>query len=444
MASMVSSLPERFLASLRTPYINETDCKVLSEYKYHSNAGTKLDGLLNKYWWTPLARFIPLDIHPNTLTVAGLVASYVLSFLPLVIFNPTFDKPCPRWVYLVAALGFFTYQTLDALDGKQARRTKLSSPMGQMMDHGCDSLTTFLSLFICCSTCQLGAGPLISTQLALITTQLYFYSWYECTFGIFRACTGDYFGVTEGQWLIIIVNLVAFYNPQLWLQSLSQIFPGFLGTVLGLMTLNMSLATVTYILGNAILVYVAYSDFKEILTTRRPPNVSKAIKEWCQIGLHVYCNVALVLGGVIKRQPQLSTSLITISGSLVAWRFIMTCVSKAELRLIQWPSIPFYVVSILTSCKAFGPMSEFVILMLTTAWMCIALFTFVQVNMTLIKEYLGLNLFVVPASQNQAAKKSVSADDFVSPSARTEAPSCHDSQGDAVERRPSVPISPSD
>ena len=34
--------------------------------------------------------------------------------------------------------------TLDAIDGKHARRTKRSSPLGQLMDHGCDSMDNFL------------------------------------------------------------------------------------------------------------------------------------------------------------------------------------------------------------------------------------------------------------------------------------------------------------
>ena len=34
------------------------------------------------------------------------------------------------------------YQTLDAIDGKQARRTNSSSPLGELFDHGCDSLST--------------------------------------------------------------------------------------------------------------------------------------------------------------------------------------------------------------------------------------------------------------------------------------------------------------
>lgn len=118
---------------------------------------------------------ISQTIHPNTLTVSGLGASYFLTFLPLVSCVPTFDSECSRWIYLLAAIGLFVYQvstnqgsglicrqTLDALDGKQARRTGLSAPTGQMMDHGCDSLTTFLAVFTVCATCQLGTGPLIA------------------------------------------------------------------------------------------------------------------------------------------------------------------------------------------------------------------------------------------------------------------------------------------
>jgi phosphatidylglycerophosphate synthase len=48
----------------------------------------------------------------------------------------------PRWAALMCAAGIFIYQTLDAIDGKQARRTNSSSPLGELFDHGCDSLST--------------------------------------------------------------------------------------------------------------------------------------------------------------------------------------------------------------------------------------------------------------------------------------------------------------
>jgi len=50
-------------------------------------------------------------------------------------------ETAPSWAYFQAALGLFLYQTLDATDGKQARRTQSSSPLGELFDHGCDSMT---------------------------------------------------------------------------------------------------------------------------------------------------------------------------------------------------------------------------------------------------------------------------------------------------------------
>lgn len=48
----------------------------------------------------------------------------------------------PRWACLLCAVGLFIYQSLDAIDGKQARRTGTSNPLGELFDHGCDSVST--------------------------------------------------------------------------------------------------------------------------------------------------------------------------------------------------------------------------------------------------------------------------------------------------------------
>lgn len=54
----------------------------------------------------------------------------------------------PLWAYLLCAVGLFIYQSLDAIDGKQARRTNSSSPLGELFDHGCDSLSTGQTFFL--------------------------------------------------------------------------------------------------------------------------------------------------------------------------------------------------------------------------------------------------------------------------------------------------------
>jgi len=53
------------------------------------------------------------------------------------------------------------YQSLDAIDGKQARRTKSSTPLGELFDHGCDAISTaFVSLAVG-TALQLGNHPWI-------------------------------------------------------------------------------------------------------------------------------------------------------------------------------------------------------------------------------------------------------------------------------------------
>ncbi|KPJ20932.1 Ethanolaminephosphotransferase 1, partial [Papilio machaon] len=49
--------------------------------------------------------------------------------------------PQKLW-YLLAAFLFLAY-TLDGIDGKQARRTQTSGPLGELFDHGLDSYSVF-------------------------------------------------------------------------------------------------------------------------------------------------------------------------------------------------------------------------------------------------------------------------------------------------------------
>ncbi|BBH09338.1 aminoalcoholphosphotransferase 1 [Prunus dulcis] len=63
---------------------------------------------------------------PNMITLTGfmfLLTSALLGY----IYSPRLDSAPPRW-------------TFDAVDGKQARRTDSSSPLGELFDHGCDAL----------------------------------------------------------------------------------------------------------------------------------------------------------------------------------------------------------------------------------------------------------------------------------------------------------------
>jgi len=45
-------------------------------------------------------------------------------------------EPVPGWVFVNCAISLFIYQTMDAVDGKQARRADCASPLGELVDHG--------------------------------------------------------------------------------------------------------------------------------------------------------------------------------------------------------------------------------------------------------------------------------------------------------------------
>ena len=120
----------------------------LKLYKYKSGKYTWMDNQLNPFWeWC--VSLVPMWVAPNLITLVGwlfVIASYV----NMLIYDYTFRKDIPSYCFFFASLCSLVYSTLDAIDGKQARRTKSSSPLGQLFDHGCDSFSlTFFVLGIC-------------------------------------------------------------------------------------------------------------------------------------------------------------------------------------------------------------------------------------------------------------------------------------------------------
>lgn len=111
-------------------------------------------------------------------------------------------------VYWLSALGLFLYQTLDALDGKQARRTGSSSPLGQLFDHGCDALSTVFNVLSAAATVQVGAGYRAFIVLSSVSTTFYLAQWEEYHTGV-MTCGNGWYGVTEGQLSLVLFHILA-------------------------------------------------------------------------------------------------------------------------------------------------------------------------------------------------------------------------------------------
>lgn len=65
------------------------------------------------------------------------------------------DPVAPWWCYL-EAVGYLMARILDEMDGKQARKTGNSSPLGLLFDHGCDSLTAGMFTLMLLKCLQVG------------------------------------------------------------------------------------------------------------------------------------------------------------------------------------------------------------------------------------------------------------------------------------------------
>ena len=65
------------------------------------------------------------------------------------LFNESSSQHIPSWTWFTVGILLWIGHTLDGMDGKQARRTGRSSPLGELLDHGCDGLQVLLNLSAC-------------------------------------------------------------------------------------------------------------------------------------------------------------------------------------------------------------------------------------------------------------------------------------------------------
>lgn len=78
-------------------------------------------------------------------------------------FVPSYSGEAPTWVYVLNFATTLIYMHLDCLDGKQARRTGSSTPLGQLFDHGCDALTLHFLVSSPAAAATLSQAPLGET-----------------------------------------------------------------------------------------------------------------------------------------------------------------------------------------------------------------------------------------------------------------------------------------
>lgn len=190
----------------------------LKSYKYSSVDKSWISNNILRHYWNACVEFLPLWLAPNMVTLLGFFC-IIFNVLLLTIYEPTMDGKDPSWLYYSFAAGLWAYSTLDNIDGKQARRTGTSSPLGELFDHGIDSLNCTLGSLL--EACAMGLGNSKSAVFtALIPCLPMFFSTWE-TYHTHTLYLGVINGPTEGLILACtVMGLAGHFGPGIWTQPL--------------------------------------------------------------------------------------------------------------------------------------------------------------------------------------------------------------------------------
>jgi len=439
-----------------TSYLSDANLRAIADYKFTSGQYTILDQLLYKWWWIPcLLKVVPHWISPNCLTVMGFVFS-ITAFVAVYLESPDLTEPLSTGTCVIAAMCIFLYQTLDALDGLHARKYGYGSPLGQLMDHGCDSFTTGFLCFVHIAIFRLGINNWTSFFYVICyQNTLFVYSWWEKTFHEFRSNSANK-GVTEGQILLIVqLLLIAVYGHDIYhanivdvcriiipdsvfclldfgydyvshskyclffwddlVRSTSYNATQYLIRLARLDSFCQWLTTLSLV--ETIMLFNYYlqgdmlrSDLINSIYRCYKEDKMKALAEWSIFAVHILALVCIFFSvlppeyGVPRYVPYVSSSLC---GGIVTIRLILSTVGKRELSKIQWPHIPVLIGngSIVAMKWKFG--SDFWFLRsygfhLSVALMILQLLIagqLVLVSVMLLREHLELRVFHVPSKK---------------------------------------------
>nr|XP_040239858.2 cholinephosphotransferase 1 isoform X2 [Anopheles coluzzii] len=197
--------------------LHAAQLKKLYDHKYSCTNVSLMDPFLQP-WWCWLVSKVPLWLAPNLITIVGLAIN-IATTLILISYSPTGREEPPRWSSALCGIGLFIYQSLDAIDGKQARRTNSSSPLGELFDHGCDSISTVFVALSACISVQLGYYPRwMFFQCFCAMTLFYCAHWQTYVSGTLRFGRID---VTEAQCTIIGIHMIsAIFGPSIWMTKM--------------------------------------------------------------------------------------------------------------------------------------------------------------------------------------------------------------------------------
>lgn len=363
--------------------LSSQQLKRLSEHKYSCSSTSLLDPLLQP-WWNWLVSKIPLWLAPNLITIIGLIIN-ILTTLILILYSPDGTSPPPRWTCLLCAFGLFVYQSLDSIDGKQARRTNTSSPLGELFDHGCDSISTIFVALSACISCQLGHFPnWLFFQCFSAITLFYCAHWQTYVSGTLRFGKID---VSEAQITIMGIHIVsAIFGPEIWI---AKIFNIELWTSLSLMTIVCGIWSLFYIFSVILAGGVGKNGSTVAGTSVLSPSIPLSL-----VVLPAFIIAQKSPQGIFEHHSSLYILAFGMVAAKVTNKLVIAHMTKSEMEYLDWSQLGPALLFLNQYFNCVVP--EIWLLWFTLLWGTFDLLRYCSQVCVEICDHLRIQLFIIP------------------------------------------------
>ncbi|KAL5615216.1 hypothetical protein BROUX41_005272 [Berkeleyomyces rouxiae] len=265
----------------------------LKTYKYSSVDKSPVSKYILGPYWNAVVNFMPMWVAPNMVTLIGFF--FILSNIGLlVIYMPDLVGPGPSWLYFSFAFGLFMYQTMDNIDGKQARRTGTSSGLGELFDHGIDSLNCCLASLLETAAMGLGTSPAGVATVLVPCLPMFFSTWE--TYHTHTLYLGVINGPTEGILIACFLMLLSgIYGPEIFSRPITDLIGDHglfgLGDIIGKHTIKDY--WVGFLVGSLFATHIPFCVYN-VIKARQRNNlpVLPVFAEWLPMGVFTMSVIA--------------------------------------------------------------------------------------------------------------------------------------------------------
>ncbi|KAJ2893251.1 CDP-alcohol phosphatidyltransferase [Zalerion maritima] len=404
--------------------ISEDALVHLKSYKYSSVDKSPVSHYILRPYWNAFVELLPLWLAPNMVTLLGFFC-IIANIALLVIFMPDLVGPAPSWLYFSFALGLFMYQTMDNIDGKQARRTGTSSGLGELFDHGIDSLNCTLASLL--ETASLGLGcSKAGIFTALCPCLPMFFSTWE-TYHTHTLYLGYINGPTEGLLIACSIMVVSgIYGPHIWTQPMADLIRdeplfGFGPQIVERMgNLDFLDIWITLVLISLVGAHIPFCILNVVKARRRNGlPVLPVFAEWIPMAVYSFGIGFWVYSPhtTLMRENHLVLFCATMAfvfGRLTT-KMILAHLTRQPFPYWTVMLIPLVGGAIITNLPAFGfpavfnETTELYYLWAYAAFACVAYFRWAYIVTNAICDYLGINCLTIPYEKRVANQMAADA-----------------------------------